>query len=151
MSQNNNIIYFLVILVFTINYGNAIDVKVGDGYYPFDPSIVGAYYDEPIVFIRIGIKTFVLDEYDHCTKSERPDSFHAILTDEQPNATFIPKDTGRTEFKIHTNEPGCGFQDMCFISATNGASDNVQIPTIICNRSVIVLAVIGVVMAHFIL
>ena len=51
MPQKNIIVYFLVILVFAVNYGNAIDVKVGDGYYPFDPLIVAAYYDEPVGFI----------------------------------------------------------------------------------------------------
>ncbi|GES76080.1 hypothetical protein GLOIN_2v1804784 [Rhizophagus clarus] len=109
MFQKNMIIYFLVILVFAVNYSNAIDVKVGDGYNAFDPMIVTAYYDEPVTFIRIGTKTFILDEYDHCTKSERPDSFHAVLTEEQPKVTFIPKNTGRTEFRIHTNEPSCGW------------------------------------------
>ncbi|CAB4477786.1 unnamed protein product [Rhizophagus irregularis] len=111
MSQKNIIIYFLVIFVFAvINYGNAIDVKVEDGDHPFDPMFVDVHYDEPVVFIRIGTKTFELDEYDDdCTKSERPDSFHAVLTDEQPKATFIPKNTtGRTEFHIRTNGPGYG-------------------------------------------
>ncbi|GBC20686.2 hypothetical protein GLOIN_2v1804784 [Rhizophagus irregularis DAOM 181602=DAOM 197198] len=141
MSQKNIITYFLAILVFTVNYGNAIDVQVGGGLYStFNPSFVSAYYNEPIVFIRTGTKTFILDEYDHCTKSERPDSFHATLTDEQPKATFIPKNTGNFEFIIRTNGPG-----------SNGASDNAQIPTIICNRSIIVFAIIGIVMAHFIL
>ncbi|RGB21404.1 hypothetical protein C1646_778112 [Rhizophagus diaphanus] len=105
MPQKNIIIYFLVILVFAFNYSNAVDVEVGDGYYPFDPMIVSVYYDEPVIFTRIGTKTFILDEYDGCTKSERPGSFHAVLTDEQPKATFIPKNTGRTGFTIHTNEP----------------------------------------------
>ncbi|PKK66462.1 hypothetical protein RhiirC2_714827 [Rhizophagus irregularis] len=184
--------------IFAFNYG--------DSYYPFDPMIVSVYYDEPVIFIRIGTKTFILDEYDDCTKSERPDSFHAVLTDEQPKATFIPKNTGRTGFKIYTNEPGCGFQNECIILAwkdpqgpkesktnqtfpndnnddnndnnnnnnsnnnnnnsnnnnnnnnnsittiiTNGTGNNVQISAIICNCSVIVFAIIGVVMAHFIL
>ncbi|GBC00091.1 hypothetical protein RclHR1_03740015 [Rhizophagus clarus] len=74
--------------------------------------IVNAYYDEPV-----GNKTVILDEYDHCTKSERPDSFHAVLTDEQPKATFIPKNTGITEFKIHTNESGCEIKNFCTIFA----------------------------------
>ncbi|CAG8762041.1 1371_t:CDS:2, partial [Rhizophagus irregularis] len=116
MSQKNIITYFLAILVFTVNYGNAIDVQVGGGLYStFNPSFVSAYYNEPIVFIRTGTKTFILDEYDHCTKSERPDSFHATLTDEQPKATFIPKNTGNFEFIIRTNGPGCEFQNTCTI------------------------------------
>src|ERR1051325_8056562 len=84
---------------------------------------------------------------------------HAVLSAEQPIATFIPKNTGRTEFLIHTNK-GCGFQNNIYINAyedpqgpnepnqpssnntdncnnnnnhNNGAGDNVQIPTIICN------------------
>ncbi|CAB4477775.1 unnamed protein product [Rhizophagus irregularis] len=107
MSQKNIIICFLVIFVFAVNYSDAIDVKVGDGYYPFDPISVDTHYDEPVVFIKTGTKTFALDEYDDCTKSERPDSFHAVLTNEQPKAIFIPKNTtGRTEFHIRTNGPG---------------------------------------------
>src|SRR5687767_4186294 len=42
---------------------------------------------------------------------------HAVLTDEQPKATFIPKNNGRTSFKIHTNEPGCGYQNECTLLA----------------------------------
>ena len=51
MSQKNIIIHFLVILVFAINYGNTIDVEVGDGYDAFNPSFVFAYYNEPVGFI----------------------------------------------------------------------------------------------------
>jgi hypothetical protein len=50
-----NIIYFLVILVFAVNYGIAVDVEVGDGYTPFNPLAVSAYYDEPVGFISFKI------------------------------------------------------------------------------------------------
>jgi hypothetical protein len=58
MSQKNIITYFLAILVFTVNYGNAIDVQVGDGLYStFNPSFVSAYYDEPVGFISFKSST----------------------------------------------------------------------------------------------
>ncbi|GBC32142.2 hypothetical protein GLOIN_2v1847391 [Rhizophagus irregularis DAOM 181602=DAOM 197198] len=117
-----------VIFVFAVNYSDAIDVKVGDGYYPFDPISVDTHYDEPVVFIRTGTKTFALDEYDDCTKSERPDSFHAVLTNEQPKAIFMPKNTtGRTEFHIRTNGPGCESQDQIVISASEDLQGGLKI------------------------
>jgi hypothetical protein len=51
MPQKNILISFLVIWFFIVNYGNAIDVEVGDGTYVFDPRHVSAYYDEPVGFI----------------------------------------------------------------------------------------------------
>ncbi|CAG8768526.1 1453_t:CDS:2, partial [Funneliformis caledonium] len=101
------------------NYGRAIDVEVGDGDYTFSPSFVVAYYDEPVTFIRIGTKTFTLYESDtsHCTKSERPDAFYAVLTDEQPRATFKAKNTGRNKFYIFVNK-GCDFRSIFKISAS---------------------------------
>src|SRR5688572_23751488 len=49
---------------------------------------------------------------------------HAVLTNEHPKATFIPKKTGKTVFHILTNGSGCMFEDLVLIFA----SENPQGP-----------------------